>query len=427
MEPHSQQRMANAMIAQTAAKIRAHLNEFSGRLSAGLCKPAQRFVAEALYGIAARGSVHLSEIGRALEETVPLAKTETRLSRNLGREALRGHVGGAVLREGSTRIGKRTLLVLDLSDIAKPYAEKMEYLARVRDGSSGEIADGYWLCQVIGVENEATAITPLYNALYSQKAPDFQSENEEIKTAISKVSAACGKRGVWVIDRGGDRGELYAPLLAAEHVFIIRNTGRRNVLAGRDKLGTAELAARCPMIYATHVVREEKGKEVCHRLDYGFCSLRLPDHPGVPLWLVVVRGLGKQPMMLLTNLPMRRNRKVLWWVVSAYLSRWRIEEAIRFIKQSYDLEDIRVLTYERLRNMAVLVNAVAFFTAVVLGTRIKLDILATHLLRASKRLFGIPDFRLYALADGIREVCARSPRRSILGANAPPQMTLAFG
>ncbi len=155
--------------------------------------------------------------------------------------------------------------------------------------------------------------------------------------------------------------------------------------------------------------------------------MRLPEHPDVPLWLVVVRGLGEKPLMLLTNLPLRKNRKILWWVVSAYLTRWRIEEAIRFIKQSYDLEDIRVLSYQRLRNMAVLVNAVAFFTAVVLGTRIKLDILATHLLRASKRLFGIPDFRLYALADGIREVCARSPRRSILGANAPPQLILPFG
>ena len=54
----------------------------------------------------------MSEIGRALEETVPLAKTETRLPRNLG---------VAVLDEGSARIGKRTLLVLDLSDIAKPW------------------------------------------------------------------------------------------------------------------------------------------------------------------------------------------------------------------------------------------------------------------------------------------------------------------
>jgi hypothetical protein len=54
------------------------------------------------------------------------------------------------------------------------------------------------------------------------------------------------------------------------------------------------------------------------------------------------------------------------------------------------LEDIRVLTYERLRNMAILVNAAAFF---VLGTRIKLDILATHLPKAAKHIFGVPRFQ----------------------------------
>ena len=202
-------------------------------------------MAQALYGIAARGSVRLSEIGRALEETVPLAKTETRLSRNLGCRALHDHLGGAFLGEGSARIGKRTLLVLDLSDIAKPCARKMEYLARVRDGSSGELVDGYWLCQVIGLENGATAITPLYSALYSQNAPGFQSENKEIKAAIATASAACGKRDVWVLDRGGDRAQLYSPLLAGAHAFIIRNTGVRHVLAGRGTLvETAALAAR---------------------------------------------------------------------------------------------------------------------------------------------------------------------------------------
>jgi len=33
----------------------------------------------------------------------------------------------------------------------------------------------------------------------------------------------------------------------------------------------------------------------------------------------------------------------------------------------------------------------------------KLRVLAGHVLRASKRVFGIPDFRMYALADGIRQ------------------------
>jgi hypothetical protein len=418
------------MIAQTAAKTREHLAAFSGRLSARLCKPAQRFVGEAMYGIAARGSVHLSEIGRSLEEPIPLIKTETRLSRNLARPEL-ARVGDAVLAEGAGRIGERTLLVLDLSDIAKPYAEKMEHLARVRDGSSGSIADGYWLSHVIGVENEDNAIVPLYAALYSQKAPDFVSENEEMLTAIRTVAAACHGRGVWVVDRGGDRGELYAPLIEEGLTFVIRNKGDRHLLIGHStaseaKAATADLAASCPMHYATHIVREEQGREVAYRLDYGFRRVRLPNHPQVPLWLVVVRGLGEKPMMLLTNLEMRRDRKTLWWVVSAYFTRWRIEETIRFIKQSYDIEDIRVLTYRRLQNMVVLANAVAFFTAVVIGTRMKLEILATHLMTASKRLFGIPDFRYYAIADGIREVCARSPRRAPRQLEDMPQLAFGF-
>ena len=418
------------MIAQTAAKMREHLEAFSGRLSARLSKPARRFVGEALYGIAARGSVRLSEIGRSLEEPIPLIKTETRLSRNLARPEL-ACVGDAVLAESAGRIGARTLLVLDLSDIAKPYAEKMEHLARVRDGSTGTIADGYWLTHVIGVENEDNAIVPLYAALYSQKAPDFVSENAEILTAVRTVAAACHGRGVWVVDRGGDRGELYAPLIEEGHSFIIRNKGDRHLLTGHSpdseaKAATVELAISCPMHYATHIVREEQGQEVSYRLDYGFRRVRLPNHPQVPLWLVVVRGLGVKPLMLLTNLEMRRERKTLWWAVSAYFTRWRIEETIRFIKQSYDLEDIRVMTYRRLQNMVVLVNAVAFFTASVIGTRMKLEILATHLMTASKRLFGIPDFRYYAIADGMREVCARSPRRVVRPLERMPQLAFGF-
>jgi hypothetical protein len=70
--------------------------------------------------------VRLSEIGRALEETIALAKTQTRLSRNLGRPELRAHLGTAVLRAGGVRIAARRLLVLDISDIAKPYAEKRQ-------------------------------------------------------------------------------------------------------------------------------------------------------------------------------------------------------------------------------------------------------------------------------------------------------------
>jgi hypothetical protein len=90
-------------------------------------------------------------------------------------------------------------------------------------------------------------------------------------------------------------------------------------------------------------------------------------------------------------------------VVQSYITRWRIEDVIRFVKQSYRLEDMRCLTYHRLQALMALVTAAAFFAAVYLGLRMKLWVLAGHVLRASTRVFGIPDFRLYALADGIRQ------------------------
>ena len=46
-----------------------------------------------------------------------------------------------------------------------------------------------------------------------------------------------------------------------------------------------------------------------------------------------------------------------------YLSRWRVEDAIRFIKQSYRLEDIRLLDYRRLKNMMAIVLATVFFAS----------------------------------------------------------------
>ena len=198
------------------------------------------------------------------------------------------------------------------------------------------------------------------------------------------------------------------------------------MFCGRDRRVTTGIARSCPLPYATTVVREVKGKEVVHHLEYGFREVRLPEHPTVPLCLVVVTGFGEEPMMLITNAPQRKNRNVLWRTVSSYITRWRIEETIRFGKQSYGLEDVRVLTYERLRNMMVLVPAAMFFAAVVLGTKTKLEILVSHVYRAAKRFFGIPNFRYYAIADGVGTILTRHPRRLSMPTDEPTDQPALF-
>jgi Transposase DDE domain len=387
--------------AKIAFKIRDQILRFSGELSAGLPKPCRRFIAEMLYGLQARQSVRLTEIGRALQESISLKKTEGRLCRQLRRPGLWERLTVRICRMAASRVHDLTLLILDLSDISKKYARKMEYLAGVHDGSEGGLGTGYWLLQVIGAETGHHSVLPIYNRLYSQKSPDHQSENIEILTAIETVSQATQGKGVWVMDRGGDRDKLLFPLIHSKKRFLFRLCQGRHLIYQGRALEDLEIAQGCPMLYLESIIKEEGEKAHCLRLEFGVRPVTLPGRPE-PLSLVVVRGFGEEPLMLLTNVPLKKTRKSLWWAVQSYLTRWTIEETFRFIKQSYQLEDIRLLTYVRLQNMMAFVLAAAYFTMVYLNLRTKLRVLTGHVLDAARRVFGIPDFRFYALADGIK-------------------------
>ena len=105
-----------------------------------------------LYGIQASKDVKLSNISRHLNERIPLIKTEGRLSRKIGKEDLPGQMNKNLVADGGKRIKEDTVIALDISDIDKPYAKKMENLALVRDGSTGERkSKGYWLLDVLGI------------------------------------------------------------------------------------------------------------------------------------------------------------------------------------------------------------------------------------------------------------------------------------
>jgi hypothetical protein len=154
------------------------------------------------------------------------------------------------------------------------------------------------------------------------------------------------------------------------------------------------LAYGCRLPHQKSIVKIIKGKEVQFNLRFGFVPVQLPDMD-VPLNMVVVKGFSNKPMMLLTTLQIDSKEIDLWFIIQAYLRRWTVEETIfRFIKQTYDLENIRVLKYLRLQNMMALMLTVFYFVAVVLDQSQKLAVMAGHILKSAKRVFGIPDFQV---------------------------------
>jgi hypothetical protein len=64
----------------------------------------------------------------------------------------------------------------------------------------------------------------LYLELYSQEAKDFMSENHQLFKVIDTVSLHIGDKGIYAIDRGGDRGKLFDKFLekGKEKRFVVR-------------------------------------------------------------------------------------------------------------------------------------------------------------------------------------------------------------
>lgn len=172
----------------------------------------------------------------------------------------------------------------------------------------------------------------------------------------------------------------------------------------------------CRTPYEAWVEFNAYGEDEPTRISFGVTDVRLPEDAerpetsGAKLRLVVVRGFGKTPMMLLTTLALEDTRDAVWEVVQGYLTRWRVEETIRFVKQSYRVEEVRNLMFARVRNVAALVLAVTYFVAVRLGLYEKRAVLRQHITNVARRIFGTPEFHYYAIADGVRDLFMRHAR-----------------
>ena len=129
-----------------AGQLKREILTFSKKICKGVRKPEQKLMSNLLYGIAESGSCHLSKISRALKENIALKKTIERLSRGLRdfsayeQQKLLDNYTNSV----KDYVDKRTIFVIDGSDVTKPYSEKLECLAKVYDGSTGAIEKGYW-------------------------------------------------------------------------------------------------------------------------------------------------------------------------------------------------------------------------------------------------------------------------------------------
>lgn len=167
--------------------------------------------------------------------------------------------------------------------------------------------------------------------------------------------------------------------------------------------------------HKAHIYVAKDGKKEFIHLNYEAVTVALPEYPDIWCTLVIVKGFGQKPMLLLTNKQVNiHDNKQLWLVSEIYLTRWKCYECFWYIKQSYNMENFRVMGYNSIRNITVLMHSIAYFLSIYLGISLKLRIMMQKIFILSQRFFRVSSFCNYAMADGIYELLRHS-KQGIIG------------
>ncbi len=378
-----------------------------------------------VYGILAGNKVHLSEIARSLNESISLKKTIDRLSRNLfsfGQKDI-------IMENYITQIKKQidednAVIVIDNSDITKPCSPMMEAISDVRDGSTGEIKKGYYTVEAAVLSKGEKMPMPVYEKVFSAAEEGFISETYENLCCLKSLSAHFSKGCVRTLDRGFDGNEYYKYFLKNDEKFIIRAKKNRNVIYNGKTQNIMDVANKYKGNYRMDFM-DKHGKKIECKISY--IPVHLCEFPSKHLILVVVYGFGMQPMLLLTNIDLSEKKKLCLITAKIYLMRWRVEEYFKFKKQQFELEDLRVMSLQSIRNLNLFATLAVGYIG-IMNSEKEYTVFMMELKECSKRIFGLPKFVFYALGYAIERVLAvtRSGIKGfILKKEQSQQLTLA--
>jgi hypothetical protein len=381
--------------------LKRGIYNFCGKLTKGARRPVQKFIMDMIYGLLAGQSCYLTEIARKLNEKIALDKTVERLSRNLMSLDETDALVENYFKEVEKYFDDSTVLIVDDSDISKAYSAKLEGLCKVRDGSTGEITNGYWFAGVSALTAEHKQPIPVYNHVYSSEECGFVSKNDETLKSFAFMSAHFPGTTIRALDRGYDAGYVFDYFIPHEEAFIIRMNDRTVIHKG-EKILLSKLSRKYKGKYLLKFEAKDGKKADCK---ISTVPVSLPDYPGVGLHLVICYGLGKEPLMLLTNLKSDDNRLCVT-ITKVYLMRWRIEEYYRFKKQGFAFEKFLVRSLKSIRNLDLLLSFAIGYIG-ILSENINESVEILIIIKAAKRLYGLSKFVFYAIAYGLRDIFAK--------------------
>jgi hypothetical protein len=391
--------------------LSSNLHDFLKEISQNLSVPDKKFLRDSLIGLVRCGNPIVCQMARHLpnQRTAFLSRLDRLETHLVKASRFDNQIKGVLPPVWLPFIQEDTPVILDLSDVAKPYAKKMDYLATVRDGSTGALVNGYWLVELYVSPSRKNPI-PVLLEPFSHEEPSNAGQNPVVLEAVHKLFELTGKRGVLVIDRGFDGWVMFEEWLDHQYRFVARLVGTRHLLrisGGSEScpmeqgmpIRAEQLAEQTPTPHRFAKLIKRHGRPAIRLTQIGWVKVRLPGRPE-SLTVVVSRMAGQdKPMMLLTNLRVEDSKDAKR-VVRFYLRRWECEEAIRFLKSQVHIEKIRTFRWSAIRRLVLL----AVLVMIYLGRLVEAyPPLCDRLVGLSQPLPDKPDFLSYRLLGGLTE------------------------
>jgi len=392
--------------------ISSNLHGFLKRIGNNLSVPDKKFLRDSLIGLLRCGKPIVCQMARHVpnQRTQFLSRLD-RLEAHLVKDSdFDDQLKRALPPVWLPFVREDTPILLDLSDIAKPFAKKMDYLATVRDGSTGALVNGYWLVELYASLSRKNPV-PVLLEPFSHEEPYSPGQNPVVLAAVRKIFELTNQRGVLVVDRGFDGWVMFEDWLDNGYRFVARLVGKRHLLrfsGDSQETGVGQwvpmraehLADQVPTPHRFDKLVKRRGKPSIRISQIGWTKGRLPGREEV-LTLVVSRLAGQdKPMRLLTNMPVETLKEAKR-IVRFYIRRWECEEAIRFLKSHVQLEKIRTFRWSAICRLVLLAVLVMLYLGWLLEAH---PHMCDRLIRLSQPLPDHPDFLLYRLSDGLTEV-----------------------
>jgi len=372
---------------------------YAEKLVESLSKPRKKFYKDLFYGMSKSKKVLISDVARALEEEIDLIHTIKRLSRNGITDYDLNIVHQNYLDTLKTSISDDPLVIVDESDIVKPYAQQMEGLTYIHDGSKNQIEKGYKTINFSMATSKTKHPLPLYNHLSSTEEEGFQSMNVEQAKGFNHVDSFIGnQKCTFVMDRGFDSNAMFKYIHDLDHYFITRLKNNRNLIHKNRKIKVPDLANRRKgkINFTTKIQGDEYKLKVSH------IKVKLPVLKDQPLYMIVIYGYGEEPMKLLTNRSIKGKDDVLH-ILKGYIMRWRIEELFRVQKEEFNLEGVQTLTLSSLRILYTIMNCIIGHYSLSIEKNTGHTQLVLARARSSNQLSKIK-FYLYRFIRGISKI-----------------------